>query len=68
MDYWLSSGYHMDSKQASVKAKGKVVILERQLSAIPKKNQIQPISIKVLLYLLLNLGFDSMPLNKHLMQ
>lgn len=58
----------MEGKQASVKAKGEVVILERQLSAIPKKNQIQPISIKVLLHLLLNLGFDSMPLNKHLMQ
>ena len=58
----------MDSKQVSVKAKGKVVILERQLSAIPKKNQIQPISIKVFLRLLLNQDFDSMPLNKHLMQ
>lgn len=58
----------MDSKQASVKAKGEVVILERQLSAVPRKNQIQPISIKVLPYLPLNLGFDSMPLNKHLMQ
>lgn len=42
----------MDSKQAAVNAKGEVVILERQLSAVPKKNQIQPISIKVLLYLL----------------
>lgn len=68
MDYRLSRGYHKDSKQASVKANGEVVILQRQLSAIPKKNQIQPISIKVLLYLLFNLGSDSMPLNKHLMQ
>lgn len=57
----------MDGKQAAVNAKGELVILKRQLSAIPKKNQTQPISIKVLLYLLLNLAFDSMPLNKHLM-
>lgn len=42
----------MDSKQAAVNAKGEVVILGRQLSAVPEKNQIQPISIKVLLYLL----------------
>jgi len=68
MDYWLCRGCHMDSKQASVKAKGEVVILERQLSAVPRKNQIQPISIKVFLYLPLNPGFDSIPLNKHLMQ
>lgn len=58
----------MDGKQTAVNAKDELVILERQLSAIPKKNQTQPISIKVLLYLLLNLAFDSMPLNKHLMQ
>lgn len=58
----------MDSKQASVKRKGEVVILKRQLSAVPKENQIQPISIKVLLYLLLNLSFDSMPLKKHVIQ